>query len=441
MVQERVAFPVQVFCDFLVISKKKVRLFVLCNVDYHPGRIGDAKTKKPKSVGERSGIPSQESWTFRVYEYQGGQGSSKESANENVPGLWTEEETLEVAFREPFHVFPFHVNYFFVTASGKVYHSEKPATKELRRIKPVWTDPEKRVTHVVADVDTGIGLTFVFGKWPGQGKYRGARFFFQLVHEKPNVNLLQAKDLRPVAAEEPLASIVQYGGYMVEFRAKLQEALTLAGDRRLQAQISLVADNPDFKTILRELEKATGLTLTVAPNLADHQPQLGSVQLPNAPAHMVMRFLAASQLDGGRWQRTDHGYRLVAKASLVQKEKKAQEDEAQELLKKDPFYLSRDPNLLKIVSISELNPRVRDMLRKLSEATRLQITLADNLAGHQPEYGYLHFPDTAAWVLMELIAKMDVENGRWEKTETGYRLTGTPSQGSGARGQESGAWW
>ena len=54
----------------------------------------------------------------------------------------------------------------------------------------------------------------------------------------------------------------------------------------------------------------------------------------------------------------------------------------------------------------------------------MKFTLADNLAHHDPKLGGVKFVNTRAFAVMELIARNDIENGRWEKTEDGYRLEG-----------------
>jgi hypothetical protein len=52
--------------------------------------------------------------------------------------------------------------------------------------------------------------------------------------------------------------------------------------------------------------------------------------------------------------------------------------------------------------------------------------MAPELAKHVPDLGYIQ-PDPRgipAWRLMEHLAKIELDEGRWEATATGYRLSG-----------------
>ncbi len=87
--------------------------------------------------------------------------------------------------------------------------------------------------------------------------------------------------------------------------------------------------------------------------------------------------------------------------------------------------LAADEKLRNRLSVVEERPPVQDLLQRLRKVTGIKLELADNLANHEPDLGSLQLPNMGAYCFMEIIAKMDMENGRWEKIDGGYRLEGT----------------
>lgn len=90
----------------------------------------------------------------------------------------------------------------------------------------------------------------------------------------------------------------------------------LRTDPKLQARLTVWEDDPPLAILVERLRAATGLDLALAPGLAEHDPVLGSVHLKDAHAWMVMGVLAERDLDGGRWVKTDGGYRLEGRSTL-----------------------------------------------------------------------------------------------------------------------------
>ena len=86
--------------------------------------------------------------------------------------------------------------------------------------------------------------------------------------------------------------------------------------------------------------------------------------------------------------------------------------------------LGLDPVLRARFTVVEKKPKLDDMLRRLADATGLTFSLADNLSHHDPNLGEMDLKNVYAYSLMGIIARHDLDNGRWEKTETGYRLEG-----------------
>lgn len=91
----------------------------------------------------------------------------------------------------------------------------------------------------------------------------------------------------------------------------------------------------------------------------------------------------------------------------------------------DKFYLRRDKKLYAKLSIEATDPPLADLIPQLCAATGLNITLAENLTGHQPKLGAVRMANAHAWSFMQLIQRVDMDGGRWEKTPDGYMLTGT----------------
>ncbi len=79
-----------------------------------------------------------------------------------------------------------------------------------------------------------------------------------------------------------------------------------------------------------------------------------------------------------------------------------------------------------LVKVEPNRPTVAHILEKVNKATGIELALASNLTAHAPDLGYInpnkdgHF----AFHLLEMLAKVEIKNARWEKTASGYRLEG-----------------
>jgi hypothetical protein len=91
--------------------------------------------------------------------------------------------------------------------------------------------------------------------------------------------------------------------------------LSLRKDLRLRPTLTVQEKNPDLTAVLARLEKATGLSLNLDDKLAEHRPQLGHVQLRDAPAWSVMEWVSQMQVEDGRWEKTTDGYRLIGQST------------------------------------------------------------------------------------------------------------------------------
>lgn len=202
----------------------------------------------------------------------------------------------------------------------------------------------------------------------------------------------------------------------------------LRRDPRLRVKMRVFANNLQLPELFDRVEKATGLKLTIDPKLKDHDPVLGSIQFKSAPACVVMEVMARRQLQEGRWLKTKDGYQLTAKASLSAqyraKHERARAAAAKRRELAARFPLRLDSRLRKKLTLIDTDPPLSMVLHDLNDATGLTFTLAENLADHDPKFGSVKFSNAYAWSIMEMIAYHQLQNGRWQKTATGYRLVG-----------------
>lgn len=84
----------------------------------------------------------------------------------------------------------------------------------------------------------------------------------------------------------------------------------LAADPRLHVKLRVVETNPPLPILLTRLSTATGLKFTLASELADHDPNYGTVHLNEVEAWSVMEMIVEQHLQDGRWTKTTQGYQL-----------------------------------------------------------------------------------------------------------------------------------
>jgi hypothetical protein len=86
-----------------------------------------------------------------------------------------------VAFREPFQVLGKGDDYYFVTASGRLFRTRKPAKGKQRPCVPVWSDASRPIRAFITDADAGRTFLFV-----GPEKKGGKPAFFE-VSDRPRL--------------------------------------------------------------------------------------------------------------------------------------------------------------------------------------------------------------------------------------------------------------
>ncbi len=199
--------------DYLPLSTDSnfVRLFLVCQFGYHA-----LPAKNPGVFDIRNTI-----WQFSTAKYQAVWGPDPRPVNNKLKngwlaGEWSDGETLEVAFTEPFHVYAMQDNYYFVTDSGRVFYSPplKPGEEGLRQVKPLWTDAKQPVKHIVTDTDGETpNLTYVFGDSarPGAEK-KGEKFYFKLQGTEAKASYVRQEQLQAAPnVDEPLKTLLEYG--------------------------------------------------------------------------------------------------------------------------------------------------------------------------------------------------------------------------------------
>jgi hypothetical protein len=119
-------------------------------------------------------------------------------------------EAISVDFNEPFHVFGKDRTYYFVTQSGKLYCSPKPAAKGKRRAEALWTDAGSPIRAVICD--TASDRTFVFTEPAKKG---GERVYIDLA-EKVQTTPYERKPFEGVKLDQSLKTMMEYAQVLVK---------------------------------------------------------------------------------------------------------------------------------------------------------------------------------------------------------------------------------
>ena len=136
-------FMPETYTDFMVTGPLSVRQFVLKN---HAGPYRGLEN-------EEVNVPK---WSMTAHSYTG----VWQERSKTYKGKWKKEESLPVAFREPFQLLTRGDDYYFVTRSGKVFLSAKPAKGKGREMTCIWSDAKRKVVGLVTDAKTGRSFLF-----------------------------------------------------------------------------------------------------------------------------------------------------------------------------------------------------------------------------------------------------------------------------------------
>jgi len=425
-------FPLIAHYDYVPISPESVYLFLLRNAN-----AGVEPTDEPAEGGKIIGDMKNPSWNFRVLKYDAKWGPNPLAKKHMtwIPGIWTKEQELEVAFKDSFHVFAAGSSYFFVTDGGKVYYSPKSTEKGLRKVHAIWDDKEKPVTHVISDVDKD--KTYVVGNWPKGDHGEERKFIFALVDDQPKPEVFPVSRLKPIKAQEPLKSVWQFAHVAAAYEPRLKGRLQLEKDPKLQVFMDRPRALAEIDDLMRDLGRATGSQFALAKKVEHHRPLLteGGISVPQKPrAFEVMQLLAQTQLVAGEWSKVDAGYLLSAEESTAEKawaikraaDEKAAQAAADAAAYAEKYPLRIDPRLKVSLKLTDPYLGLEKLLQELSKATGLTVALDDSLERHRPRLE-IKTGEMPAWQLMEWLAEQDLRHGHWSKSEDGYRLVGESS--------------
>jgi hypothetical protein len=202
-------FRYELYSDHLAAGRYAVRQFVLTNVR---GRVipgGETEELGAyilDATAEEQHVPK---WSFTVHRYQGEWDSRRGLWQER---RWIEEESIAVGFKEPFQVLGKGSDYYFLTASGKLYRAAKATKGKRRALLPVWTDARRRIVAHITDADTGRTFLFVKPASP-----RDKPTFFALA-ARPKPEVYDPALVAPPKAAEPLRSVLRYARLLVALK-------------------------------------------------------------------------------------------------------------------------------------------------------------------------------------------------------------------------------
>ncbi len=217
----------------------------------------------------------------------------------------------------------------------------------------------------------------------------------------------------------------------------------LKKDARLNIAMNIrFTKRPAYTAVFDEIKKATGVSISLARESEMTGATFGNMTFYKTPAWTVLQQIAETQVRNGRWEKSKNGYVLhgeprprglyidgpdAEKARLAEKEASHKEiaerqNAVADLAKMHP--LGMDRKLRAKLTIIESQATLRPLIDRLEDSTGLNLTLAENLTYHEPDLGNISLTNEFAYTFIELIAKCDLDDGRWEKTDDGYRLEG-----------------
>jgi hypothetical protein len=134
----------------------------------------------------------------------------------SLPSPWKEIESYPTHFQEPFTAYRSGDDHFFVTLGGNLYMAPKPAQGKKRLAALNEFDGDRPVAAIITDSDAG--KTFVFTRAADRGgkEERGA---YLLLDGKSKPVRYDLKRVKPVKADEPLKSVIEYTMVLIADKA------------------------------------------------------------------------------------------------------------------------------------------------------------------------------------------------------------------------------
>jgi hypothetical protein len=88
-------------------------------------------------------------------------------------------------------------------------------------------------------------------------------------------------------------------------------------DHRFAVKVTLVKDNPTFADVADVIKKRTGVTLTLDESLREYVPRCGGCSFRDAPACVLIRFMARQGYHHARWEDHNGGIRLKQASTMT----------------------------------------------------------------------------------------------------------------------------
>jgi hypothetical protein len=204
MIGTSVDFNEELYYDYLPAGPFRVHQFVLTNVRGTLKPRGKADLVAGYAILFADDERSTPKWSFTVHFYEGTWDKRKAAWSR---GPWKKEETLAVAFEEHFRALARGDDYFFLTHSGRLFVSPRPAKpldSKPRPVLPVWTDRARPILGFITDVDRQRHFLFVPPERKG-----GKPAYFEL-SDKPKLVEYDPSIAAAPKAVEPYRSILHH---------------------------------------------------------------------------------------------------------------------------------------------------------------------------------------------------------------------------------------
>jgi|GEM_PF-3219079 hypothetical protein len=195
-------YPFRLFFDYLPTAEDEVLLFQLCNV---AGADRPDKDLSTLSEKEKEEFKSPH-WSLTVFRHK--YKVEWDAKEKHWIGTWERVEKIEVGFRERFRLVGQGDDYYFVTASGKLYRAPKPDKGKDRKMETVWDDKKRPIVSFITDADAD--RTFLFCKPDKDGK----GVYFEM-SDKPDPQPYDAAKIPEAKPEDPLPAVLAYAKLLV----------------------------------------------------------------------------------------------------------------------------------------------------------------------------------------------------------------------------------
>lgn len=134
----------------------------------------------------------------------------------SLPSPWKKLESYPTHFQDPFTAYRSGDDHFFVTRGGNLYMAPKPAQGKKRLAALDEFDGDRPVVAIITDSDAGKTFVFTSAADRGGKDKRGA---YLLLDGKSKPVRYDFKKAKPVKADEPLRSVIEYTMVLITDKA------------------------------------------------------------------------------------------------------------------------------------------------------------------------------------------------------------------------------